>query len=241
MFYPIPFYYDGPMILQHDEIIVPVAPEEICDASIGILDDDSLVLKSTGRHLRNAGFRDVRTAQDTQTALALAEDDPPHLFVIDINLGKGKTDGINFLARLRSNNYKGIAVIYSANFLQDNVFRAASAGANDFLVKGEHLFFPVEIIRILNSFSIKNKHHGVRTISDLAYLRSFKLTNKEVELLIEFSRGNSFPPFKLLAGITNMQENQVRNYFSKIYRKLGIINRSHLINRLIICKLFCHD
>lgn len=207
-----------------------------------ILDDEELVLSSAKRNLELAGYTNVQTCGHLEHATRLClQENGPDLTLIDIHLSVRDTrDGLDWLQEMRRSGYNGIAVIYSGDFDQTQVLRAGSSGADDFLVKDTNLDFVREVTRILETFDcIPGEPRKPRSISELAYLRHFGLTPKQLALLTDFSKNMSFPSFAQLALAIGQNEVVIRKQFSEIYKKLRVDDCAGLANRMVICKLLC--
>jgi len=202
-----------------------------------VLDDSGRFLESVQAKLVRGGFANVLLAIDVRTAEALLSASCPAVALVDIHLGSGEKSGLEFVKRVARNAPDTIPVVLSADRSQEQFFKAARAGAVDFLVKGPHVDIPYEVTRLLDG---KRGALEGRTlpeiVSDLGYLRSFGLTRKEISVLTEFSR--DFPKLSKLAARIDQAPVQLRKVFSRVYEKLGITDLNHLIRILTICELF---
>jgi len=119
-------------------------------ASILVVDDEPEVCALLTEFLSARGFR-VKTAQDGQTALALADSERPHLIVLDINMPG--MNGIEVLRRLRAKKFEGCVLMLTA--VEDYTLLKASLdiGAVDILGKPadlERLALAIQVGLILN-------------------------------------------------------------------------------------------
>ncbi len=211
--------------------------EDSVEGNIVIVDDNDRFVNAAQRTLNNAGFHNVETATTAETALGLVDSLNPYLTLIDIHLKNETRDGLDFLCQLRANGYKGIAVIITVDRSRPQFFRAARAGANDFLVKSPRLDLRAEVKRILaRHHSSSDKEWHPQSISELGYLRSFGLTPREISILAEYA--TDFPRYKILADRVSKSERQIRKTFSRICKKLGVDNLSQLAHVLTVCAMF---
>jgi DNA-binding response OmpR family regulator len=97
-------------------------------------DDDQDILSLVSLRLRRAGF-EVVTAEDGDTALALAREHHPAVAVLDVMMPR-KT-GVEVLAELRADEtLRGLKVILlSARVQEADIERGMEAGADAYLAK----------------------------------------------------------------------------------------------------------
>lgn len=204
------------------------------------IDDNNRFLESLQRQLEYADFRKVYLAIDAGTARALFDAYKPEILIVDIHLGDNGDDGLNFLSAVKSAGYQGTSVVVSADKSSQQFFRAARAGADDFLVKSPHVNFASEIVRLLEGLrGASPKRLRSNIVSELGYLRSFRLTPKEIEVLREYTEG--FPRLGELADRIDQAPVQLRKVFSRIYTKLGVNNLAQLAHILTVCEMFAID
>jgi DNA-binding NarL/FixJ family response regulator len=205
-----------------------------------VVDDRPRFLSAIQRQLDVAGFRDVQLAQDERTTLKLVDAFRPDVLLVDIHLDGSNRDGLELLTAIRSGGFAGVAVVISGDRSPEQFFRAARAGANDFLVKGPHVSVPEEIIRLLDG---QRGHLGtsarVEAVSELGYLRSFGLTPKELDVLTEYA--TDFPRLNELAERIGQATVQLRKVFSRIYKKTGLKNLGQLAHVISVCAMFERD
>ena len=204
---------------------------------IVIVDDDMLFLNSLRRFLEFAGFVNVKIVADPNTALTLVNLSNPDLLMVDIHFDECSIDGLQLLRTARKQGYAGKAVVISGDRSPEQFFKAARIGACDFLVKGPHLDVAKEIDAILRG-DRGNHTQWTRqeAIMNLGFLRSFGLSDREVEILAEFSV--DFPRMRELAERIDKSEVQLRKIFSRIYAKLEVENLSQLTHVLSVCEMF---
>lgn len=209
------------------------------ERSILLVDDEDVLIRAARRLLIQAGFLNIDFASGFDEGLKAVNRGNPDLIVVDIHLAKDVLDGLHLIRRVRAGGYRGVAVAMSGDFSAKQVSRAATVGADDFLVKGLFLDFRQEIIRIL---SVHYTDAGVRrnpeTITGLGYFRSFNLDQDEIELLQKYSEGFRFPDFGELAVLTGRSPIVIEKKFAEICEKLGVSNLSQLTHRLTICMMF---
>ena len=141
--------------------------------SLLLVDDDNLVLATTGRGLQAAGY-EVRTAQSVAEALELLADYRPELALLDIRMGaQGGFD----LARILRDRHGIPFVFLSAYDDAETVEEATELGAVGFLVK------PVDIPQIAPTIEA-----ALKRASELSRLRN---TGRQLEQALDQQRGVS--------------------------------------------------
>lgn len=107
-----------------------------------IVDDDLDSLKLIGLTLQRNGY-DVIVANAGNQAITKAQNEQPHLIILDVMMPD--LDGYEVCRRLRSqDNTKGIPIImFTAKTLIDDKVAGFEAGADDYLTKPTH---PTELI-----------------------------------------------------------------------------------------------
>lgn len=131
--------YLGKPVLGFGEAVETAAPQP--DASILLADDDPDVMRILDSQLRGAGYR-PKLAFDGAEALATIERDQPRVLVLDLMMPK--LSGFDILTRLQSASFpRPRVVVLSARGREDDVTRAFSLGADDYVTKP---FNPQELL-----------------------------------------------------------------------------------------------
>jgi len=200
-----------------------------------IVDDSERFVSLCRRWLREKGFYNLRIAGDVDSALDAVETLNPDLVLLDIHLNDCY-DGLEILQSIRTMGYRGIVVVISGDSSKEQCFRAAKAGANDFLLKRPLVSIADEVERMLSNAGHGHPSLASASLSDLGYLRSFGLTKREIEILENFAV--DFSPQKIVAKRVNAAPVQLRKSFARIYKKLGVENSSQLVHLLTVCSMF---
>lgn len=108
-------------------------------ARVLVVDDEESLLKLVRSYLEREGF-EVRTAQDGETALALARESNPDLVVLDLMLPG--LDGVEVCRRLRQFS-DAYVVMLTARAEEIDKIVGLSVGADDYLTKP---FSPRELV-----------------------------------------------------------------------------------------------
>lgn len=135
----------------------PQSPAETCPpshekhngASILVVDDEQQICDMLTKYLTPRGYH-VYTAQNGQTALALAERERPRLIVLDVHMPG--MDGVEVLRRLRARRYTGGVMMLTAS--QDGTLlkQALDLGSLDIVGKPadlERIALAIEVSLIL--------------------------------------------------------------------------------------------
>ncbi len=96
-----------------------------------LVDDDALLRRSLGFNLRQAGYR-PSTAEDAETALAMARRDPPDLILLDIELPG--IDGLSALRQIEAQLSVPVIFLTARRGQADQVLGLEAGGA-DYVTK----------------------------------------------------------------------------------------------------------
>jgi two-component system response regulator AtoC len=109
-------------------------------ATVLVVEDERAALDSLAIMLEEEGYR-VLTAEDGETALALALREEPDLVLLDLRLPG--MDGLTMLQRLRDGYSNTAVIIMTADTTSSSAIRATQLGAFDYITK------PVDIDHLL--------------------------------------------------------------------------------------------
>lgn len=158
-----------------------------------VIEDDPQILQFLRRGLSYEGYH-VDTAEEGQSGLILARDNPPDVVILDWMLPG--LDGLEVCRRLRSGGSVPILMLTAKDSVADRV-EGLDAGADDYLVKP---FAFEELLARVRALLRRKFPEGpdVLTFSDLSLdtgthqafrgERAIELTAKEYELLELFLR-----------------------------------------------------
>lgn len=202
---------------------------------IVIVDDNKRFLSTCSRILKQGGFQNIICFDSANNIMSAFAKLNPDLILLDIHLEDGM-DGLNLLHSLRNKGYDGPAVVLSGDSSMEQCFRAAKAGANDFILKRPHINIVEEVTRILNESRYEDNGIFAESLVELGYLRSFGLTMREISILQEYTIDYCSQPE--LAKRVGKAPSQLRKVFSRVYSKLGIDSLNQLIHILTSCSMF---
>jgi len=118
-------------------------------AKILIIEDDPLIVKIYTTRLTADGYQ-VFSAENGEGGLTIAEKEPPDLIVLDLMMPK--VDGFSVLEKIRHNDRtKNIPIlVYSNLAAEDEIVRANSMGATEFIVKAN--ISPTEMVNKIKKY-----------------------------------------------------------------------------------------
>ena len=207
------------------------------DETVWVVDDADAVRKALARGLERVGFNVVNLIASAEEALRQIEFAHPSLIIQDVKLGDG-IDGIDVSRIIRSKGYRGKILIYTGDTSHETLFRAALAGANDYIVKPEsNELICREARRVLDGRKRAEplpEHH--ESFREGAYVRSRNVSEFEIELLSEICR--DYPTQIELAQRLGRTPSQVRKETESIRRKLGCKHYGQLTHLMAILEIF---
>ena len=136
-------------------------------ASLLVVDDDPLVLKSLCEYLRVEGYR-VSPAQSLQEGMALLEKDRFHVALTDVRLPEGS--GFDFLQHLKTLNLSTAVIMLTGYGSIEDAVRAIKMGAFDYVTKpisDEEVKLSVE--RALQQQSLLEENRHLRQQLNMSY------------------------------------------------------------------------
>lgn len=162
-----------------------------------VIEDEERILQFLQRGLTYEGYI-VDTAMDGSQGLAIADDNPPDLVIIDWMLPEAEPglDGLEVCRRLRSGGDIPIIMLTAKDAVEDRV-RGLDAGADDYLVKPFALNELLARVRALlrrttsetpEVLTFKDLRLDTGTHQAFRGERAIELTSKEFELLELFLR-----------------------------------------------------
>jgi signal transduction histidine kinase len=120
-----------------------------------LVDDDTLVLETTGVALSNRGY-DLKTAESGEEALKLLEEEAFDLVITDLVMDA--IDGIDILKAVKENHADTMTIIFTGHGNLASAIEALRLNAEDYLLKPckiEDMVFRIE--RCLEKLELKQK------------------------------------------------------------------------------------
>jgi two-component system nitrate/nitrite response regulator NarL len=206
-------------------------------ATIWVVDDEDLICRSVARGLRLRGFTDIHTITKAEDVLRHIVVGKPDLIIQDVNLDDD-VDGIDVTRIIRNRGYRGKVLMYTGDTTHETLFRAALAGANDYVVKPESSeFICDEVQRVLDGRRREGPqpdHH--EAFKEGAYVRSRNGSELEIDLLSEICR--DYPSQEELATRLGKTPSTIRKETSKIRKKLECDNFHQLAHVMTVLEIF---
>lgn len=192
--------------------------------NILIVDDDPLICKSLALTLsKEPDMQVTSTAGDGKQAVAMCEQNPPDLVLMDIRMPE--VDGIQ-ATRLIKKRFPHIRVMMLTTF-QDkpNIQMALKAGAEGYLLKTDRIADIAQKLRLLFEGTAVLNGEVLKTLTQVEVSSFEKLTPREKDVLDLITQGLTN---KEIASHLFLSEGTVRNVLSAIMDKLNVRNRTQL-------------
>ena len=210
---------------------------------IAIVDDKNSIRKALEQQL-NLGdkYKVLFTAENGKDFLVkmaeVQKQRQPDVVLMDIDMPV--MDGITAVAEGKKRYPQQKFLMLTIFDEDDKIFNAIKAGADGYLLKDE----PVEkikeaIINLLHdegapmspaiarkTLNLLLQHGKVEKRSDVEVLESYKLTERETEVLKHLVDGLEYKEIGLKM---NISPNTIRNHISNIYKKLHVSSKAQAI------------
>jgi DNA-binding NarL/FixJ family response regulator len=189
------------------------------------------VLKAIGQVLEDAkGFEVVGSATSGLQVEPLVARTSPDLVLLDVQMPG--LDGLSCLALLRERHPDVTVVVFSGSESAETIERALAMGAAAFIAKSIDPFDMPAVLRqtmggTVHYTSPRVNREAVAELGrtdDLEYLREQTgLSPRELEVLAAVSKGLSN---RAVGRELFLSDQTVKFHLNKIYRKLGVTNRT---------------
>jgi DNA-binding NarL/FixJ family response regulator len=185
----------------------------------------SMVLLNNGLDLLGA----FSHANDLEGQLKVFQ---PELVLMDIEM-PGRT-GIEATKIIKQLNPDILVLVLTVFDDSENVLQAIKAGASGYLLKkhiASRLFMAIEEIKEGGApMSPAVAKLVVQSMQKSKSQYNYKLTSRELEILMSLSRGNSF---KMIAAENEISIDTVRTHIKKIYDKLQVHSQTEAVSKAI--------
>ena len=194
-----------------------------------ILDRQPLWLDALERLLDRLGIAVVGRTTLTAAALEMVEEARPRVFIAEFDALEQSDYGLDALRRVTASNPDVYLIVLSAADGAEEIEAAFAAGASVYCVKTAEPEDLASAIR--QAFQNSIYYAGVRAPAlepavapaPTVSLAGRGLTKREIEILRLVAEGH---PNSQLAKMLWVTEQTVKFHLSKIYRKLGVSNRT---------------
>jgi DNA-binding NarL/FixJ family response regulator len=195
--------------------------------SVFILDDQERVVRAIRRKLGQDGFT-TRAATDPVTALREVATERPDVVLLDVHLDG--VNGLDYIDWFRAAGFRGPVIVFSGDESFEMAHRAARAGADGYLVKGEIGALPELLRCLVRTSDGKGALLAPMPEAAVAYLATRGVSEWELVLAKELAIDSASE--KAIAMRTGRRQTAVRKGFESIRRKLGATNQ-HDLTRMI--------
>lgn len=192
----------------------------VATRTVLVIDDDEDVRAMLRAALDRAGFV-VLEASDAEGALAMVEDVPPHLVLLEVVLPQ--VSGYELYELLRGRLGEDVPIIFVSGTRTDRYDRIAGLllGADDYILKP---FDPDELLARVRRL-LRSAHPSPGTQEDAGDAIA-SLTRREVEVLRVLAGGATTAE---IAHSLVISERTVGTHVQHILAKLGVRNRGEAI------------
>lgn len=166
--------------------------------------------------------------------LAQLEQNQPDVLLVDLGLPDG--DGTDLIREIYLRGYSTDAMVITIFGDEKHVIRAIEAGATGYILKdGSNSYIADSIIQLKQGGSpisppiaryLLNRFHSDQADIDKPEISMPHLTEREVEVLSQLSRGFNFAE---IAEILSISPHTVTSHVKHIYRKLAVRSRSEAV------------
>lgn len=202
--------------------------------------DDRLLLVDDDRRVRRAIVRLLGDSADV-TAIASAEEaraalggERFGLVLLDIDLGKGQSTGLDCLRWLPTTSHRGAVCMLTAHLSPELLHEALLLGADDYLIKCADFQLRSEVRRLIELGRLpREERPRYGTIADPGLLRTLRLNADQIDLLVAMLE-HGFPPDKELADAVGLGAKALAERVARIEARFGSRNRRLLVRYLTV-------
>lgn len=203
--------------------------------SVLLVEDDphtrSMLASVVNAHRQLSIMAAVGTRRE---GLAQLEQNQPDVLLVDLGLPDG--DGTDLIGEIYLRGYSTDAMVITIFGDEKHVIRAIEAGATGYILKdGSNSYIADSIIQLKQGGSpisapiaryLLNRFHSSQTEIEKPEISMPRLTEREVEVLSQLSRGFNFAE---IAEILSISPHTVTSHVKHIYRKLAVRSRSEAV------------
>jgi len=184
-----------------------------------LADDHRLIIEGVRRALEEAGdFEVVGECSSGAQVLPMVGRTNPDVVLLDLRMPGA--DGLSCLTRIRSQHPEVKVVILSASTDEKVIANVLKKGASAYVVKSVN---PVDLPSVLRQAVEGTVFTAVGLPAGESPARAAGLTERETAILSALARGLSN---EAIAKELWVAEQTVKFHLTKIYRKLGVANRT---------------
>ena len=195
-----------------------------------LIDDHKMIREGIKQLLELDGdIKIVAEAGDGIQGLKLVEEYNPDIILLDINMPN--MNGISFLAKLKQKDTKRKVIVLTIHNEIEYLYKSLDYEVNGYVLKDSELSVLKEAIYTVYNGGkyyqdelaplVKDYDNGKKGNSDADIVKS--LTKREIQVLTLISKGT---PNREIGEQLNISEKTVKNHISKIFKKIGINDRT---------------
>lgn len=195
-----------------------------------LIDDHKMIREGIKQLLELDGdIKIVAEAGDGIQGLKLVEEYNPDIILLDINMPN--MNGISFLAKLKQKETKRKVIVLTIHNEIEYLYKSLDYEVNGYVLKDSELSILKEAIYTVYNGGkyyqeelaplVKDYDNGKKGNSDADIVKS--LTKREIQVLTLISKGI---PNREIGEQLNISEKTVKNHISKIFKKIGINDRT---------------
>lgn len=188
-----------------------------------LLDQHPLWLDAVEQVLSRIGVDVVGKATTPEEAVALVESAQPEIFVSEIEMPAGHTDGLTTLRQVKEKAPGVRLVVLSTHSHPQHIDAALDAGVIAYVVKTAHPDDLASAIRQVFDHSIYLSGSRNRRLARRDAVEKAGLTKRELEILRLVSQGRTNTELARSLWVT---EQTIKFHLSNVYRKLDVSNRT---------------
>lgn len=189
--------------------------------TIAVVDDHPFVHKGLNAVIELHSNMSLEwTSGTVEDALERFAASPVDVLIVDVKIGN-TAGGIRFLEHLQKVYPKFNALVFSAYVSRRSVREAARFGAKGFFLKTQGV---EELLQAAEQVATSEAGTFLGPFADWSKPNPYlELSNREVEVLVELSKGKSNPE---VAAELGLKVGTVKTHLESIYRKLGVRSRT---------------
>ncbi len=193
-----------------------------------VVDDHTLFRRGIVSLLKEQpDFQVIGTADSGPAAVQLGRDIKPHVVLMDVHMPGG--DGVNAVAALKQMPDVRVIMLTISNKDED-LLGALAAGADGYLLKSAE---PDELCQAIRQvaagkavLSPEVTARVIRAAAAQTPVTTSSLSQRELDVLQELARGATTAD---IATALVISENTVKTHIRRIFKKLGVTNRTQAV------------
>ena len=197
-----------------------------------LLEDEEGFRRCVNRNIKDR--HDLVACATSEDANSVLRTERFDLVLVDIHLGKNVPSGIDFLPQIAATGHRGTVCMLTGFLDPGLMHEALLSGADDYLIKGGASFTFAEVERLVELGRLPAERRlAYRSIADLGFLRSLKLTPEQIRFLAEMLE-RDFPPPSELADSEGLGVKALYERLRRIRSRFGATSGEQLARFLTV-------